>query len=89
MKVSFSPQFRRLFRKLPSALQEEALEKIEVFKDASNHQQLKVHKLKGELKSCYSFSVNYQYRILFLYFDKRKTEAVLLTVGDHDVYRGQ
>lgn len=84
MRVSVTPQFRRQFKKLEKALQEEALEKIELFKNTKHHAQLKVHKLKGVLKGRYSFSVNYKYRIVFMYASKQ--EAILLAIGDHDVY---
>ncbi|MBL7045783.1 MAG: type II toxin-antitoxin system RelE/ParE family toxin [Parcubacteria group bacterium] len=87
MQVHYKPSFLRALKKLPKALKEEAIEKIELFKDPKNHQQLKAHKLKGVFKKHYGFSVNYQYRILFLYLDKNKEEAVLLAIGDHDVYK--
>ena len=85
MKISFLPVFVKKFNKLETALQEEAFEKIELFKDIKNHKQLKVHKLNGVLYGRYSFSVNYKTRIVFTYLSK--TEAVLLSIGDHDVYK--
>jgi len=39
----------------------------------------------GCMEGFLSFSVNYRYRIVFQW-ENRKT-AVLLTVGDHDVYK--
>ncbi len=85
MEVLFKPNFIRQFNRLEPALQDEVFEKIELFKDAKFHKQLKVHKLKGRLKGRYSFSVNYQTRIVFTYVSKR--EIVLLAVGDHNVYK--
>lgn len=85
MKVHFKPTFIKKFKRLEIALQEEVLEKIELFKDEKNHKQLKAHKLSGVLSGRYSFSVNYKTRIVFSYLSK--TEAVLLAVGDHDVYK--
>ena len=86
MEVYYKPTFVRQFNKLEPALKEEVLEKIELFRDSKNHEQLKVHKLKGRLKGNYSFSVNYQYRIVFEYEERTKNSAVLLAVGDHGVY---
>ena len=86
MKISFLPVFVKKFNKLESALQEEVFEKIKLFKDTKNHKQLKVHKLNGVLSGRYSFSVNYKTRIVFTYLSK--TEAVLLSIGDHEVYFG-
>lgn len=84
IKIHFKPTFVRGFKKMEKNLQEEALEKIELFKDAKNHKQLKVHKLHGVLANRYSFSVNYRFRIVFVYLSK--SEAVLLAIGDHEVY---
>ena len=84
MEVAFAPQFKRLFKHLDPNLQEEVLEKIELFKELQTNPQLKVHKLKGRLKGRHSFSVNYQTSLLLDYLSKE--EAVLLAVGSHDVY---
>ncbi len=93
MEVTYSPAFVRQLKKLEPALFEEVLEKVELFKNSKNHQQLKVHKLKGILKNRFSFSINYAYRIIFTYLDplhrtggQAKT-TYLLAVGDHDVYK--
>ena len=85
MLVSLSPQFRKQFKKLEQLLQEETLEKIELFKKSKNHKQLKVHKLHGRLSGRYSFFVNYKFRIVFMYLSKN--EITLLAIGDHDVYK--
>ncbi len=84
MDVLYAPNFVRQFKILNSSLQNEILEKIQLFKDRRNHKVLKVHALKGRLKGRFSFSVNYRFRIVFSYLSPRK--AVLLAVGDHDVY---
>ena len=84
MKVYFKPTFIRQIKQLELSLQDEVVEKIELFKDKKNHKQLKVHKLHGILSGRYSFSVNYKTRVVFSHLSK--TEAVLLAVGDHEVY---
>ncbi len=86
MDVSFTPSFLRMLIALPPALQVEVFEKIDLFKDPSTHKQLKVHKLKGRLKDRYRFSVNYKTRIVFVYLSTKPKEALLVAVGDHDVY---
>ncbi len=85
LSLVYAPIFIRRFNKLPKALQEEVLEKIELFKDTSNHEKLKVHKLNGVFSGRYSFSVNYRYRIIFDY--ATKAEVNILAIGDHDVYK--
>ena len=86
MEVFFTPRFKRAFKKLPEALQDEVNEKIQLFKNRRNHTRLRIHRLKGTLKGKYSFSVNYRYRIVFLYLHKDRKSIALLTVGDHNVY---
>jgi plasmid maintenance system killer protein len=85
VSICFKPTFLRRLHALPRALQDEAIEKIELLKHPAHHRALKVHKLHGQLAGCYSFSVNYQTRVVFEYLSK--TEIVLLTIGDHDVYQ--
>jgi len=85
MEIALAPQFKRQFKKLSPALQEEALEKIALFRDSGHHAALKVHKLKGALAGRFSFSVNYRYRIVFVWENARQS-AILAAIGDHAVY---
>lgn len=84
MKLVYKPSFIRQYSKLPVALQNEVKEKIELFRENQKHPFLKAHKLKGKLKEYWSFSVNYQYRIVFGY--ESKDVITLLSVGDHSIY---
>lgn len=85
IEVAYKPAFLRAFKKLSPALQTQTRDAIAAFKKRTNHKRLDVHKLRGTLHNVYSFSVNHRYRIIFQW----ETEhlAVLLIVGDHDVYR--
>jgi len=85
MEILYKGIFVRQLNKLTKDLQDEVLEKIEMFRNRKNHEPLKVHKLHGPFKDCYSFSVNYEYRIIFSY-ESRK-EIVLLAIGKHDLYK--
>jgi len=85
VKIYFTPPFLRQLRKLDPDLQEEVVEKVELFEKNPMYSGLKVHKLKGRLKGRWSFSVNYKTRIVFQYLSKN--EVVLLAVGDHNVYK--
>jgi plasmid maintenance system killer protein len=85
MRIIFAPIFLRQLKRLPKALQEEAMDAIEAFYDADNHASLKVHKLQGRFAKQYSFFVNYRFRIIFEY--AALDVAYFLAIGDHDVYR--
>jgi mRNA-degrading endonuclease RelE of RelBE toxin-antitoxin system len=85
IKLIYLPAFLRKLKKCDQPLQEEIKAKILQFQDRNNHEQLKVHKLKGNLGEYYSFSVTYIHRVVFLREDPNT--AVFLSVGDHDVYK--
>lgn len=85
--IHYSGSFLRRYKKYSKELQKDIKDKIQLFEDISNHQSLLVHKLKGHLKSEYSFSVNYKVRIVFEYLGNTRKEVVLLSMGDHDVYK--
>jgi mRNA-degrading endonuclease YafQ of YafQ-DinJ toxin-antitoxin module len=84
MEIVYKPSFIREFKKLPPALQEDAHAKMELFRDVKNHEQLKVHKLTGQLKGFHSFSVTYSHRIVFAY--ESKDVVAFHMIGSHDVY---
>ena len=84
MIINYKPSFIREFKKLSVEIQEEAFERISLFRDVGNHKKLKVHKLKGRLANFYSFSITYSHRIVFSY--ESKTEIVFVAIGDHGVY---
>lgn len=85
LSIVYTPHFTQQVKVLEPQLQEETIEKIELLKNPKNHKQLKVHKLKGYFSGRYSFSVNYKISIVFSYLSKK--EAVLLAIGDHDIYK--
>ena len=85
MEILYKPTFIKQFNKLDKNLQEEVIEKVDSFKDKNNHKLLKIHKLHGQLKKYFSFYINYKIRIVFLWENPKK--VVLLTIGDHDVYK--
>ncbi len=84
IKIFYAPTFVRMYKHLDPALQREVKEKIELFKNKTNHKRLAVHKLHGIEKS-HSFSVNYKIRIVFEYQGALRVN--LLYVGDHCIYQ--
>lgn len=84
MHVSYTPTFIRAYKNLSVELQQEVKERIELFKKNPHHPYLKTHKLKGTLKGRWSFSINFEYRIVFIYLSSN--EAAFLTCGDHTIY---
>ncbi len=85
IKVFYTRAFLRQLKKLEDGLAVEVVEKIELFKNEKNHIMLKVHKLHGNLKDKYSFSVNYKVRIIFEY--DSKSQIYIIAIDDHDIYK--
>ena len=83
MEISYSPGFLRSLHSFSSSLQTEVIEKVELLKNFDNHSMLKVHKLSGVFKGCYSCSVNDHVRIILQFVGKPK-QAYLLAVDNHD-----
>jgi mRNA-degrading endonuclease YafQ of YafQ-DinJ toxin-antitoxin module len=85
MQVSFSPAFKRAFKKRTKGNAE--LDKkfwiaLEQFMVDPFDPNLKTHKLSGKLKLLWSFSVDYDARVIF-YFTKDE-KAVFVDFGSHD-----
>ncbi len=83
--IIYAPSFVKQLDKIELSFQDEILEKIDLFKDKNNHRSLKVHKLHGKFKDCFSFSIDFRTRIVFQYMTKNK--VAFLSIGDHDLYK--
>lgn len=77
--------FEKSFLRLPSNIQTLAEEKDKIFRRSAFDPRLRTHKLRGELKGYWSYSVNYQYRVLFSFLNQN--EAVYYDIGTHEIYR--
>ena len=52
------------------------------FQENPFEQSLNTHKLSGYLQNCWSFKVDYDYRVIFEFEGKDK--AILVDIGTHD-----
>jgi mRNA-degrading endonuclease YafQ of YafQ-DinJ toxin-antitoxin module len=84
IEILFTPSFDRIMRKLEPALLAAVSETLELFKNRTNHKQLKVHKLHGRMTGLCSFSIDYKHRVIFQWVNKK--QALLLDFGDHSMY---
>lgn len=85
MEVTFSSSFKRAFKKRIQGntdLEKRFWQKVEQFTLDPFNPSLKTHKLSGKLKELWSFSVDYDERILFYFTEDGK--AVFADIGNHD-----
>jgi mRNA-degrading endonuclease YafQ of YafQ-DinJ toxin-antitoxin module len=85
LKIIYSEKFISQFESLELKIQRLAEKKIRMFIIDHRHPSLKTHKLNGILDDYFSFSVDYQLRIVFEYGTKNTVH--FLKIGGHDVYR--
>ncbi len=85
MTIEFSSRFQKSYKKLMVRRPDAAisiLQKILLFSQQPNSRSLALHKLRGELKDVYSFSVEYDLRIIVDLNNPDK--ALFIDIGTHD-----
>ena len=85
VEASFSKSFKKAYKKKiknQKTLEQKFWTKLEVFLHDPFDQSLRTHKLTGHLKDQWSFSVDYDTRVLFFFASKE--EVVFINIGTHD-----
>jgi addiction module RelE/StbE family toxin len=85
ISISFSSSFKRAFKRRVKGnveREERFWRKLEVFQKTPFDPTLRTHKLSGRLKDLWSFTVEYDLRIVFYFADEDK--AVFIDLGTHD-----
>lgn len=84
MQIYYSSHFKKTLKKYQHR---KSLigKKINLFIENPFHKSLKTHKLSGKLSKYWSFSIDYDLRILFEFIDKNSVGFIDL--GTHEIYR--
>lgn len=85
MKIIFSKKFEREYKKLPVFVKKSAEKKELIFRSNLFDASLNVHKLHGKLKNYWSFSIGYNYRIIFEF--ENENLVYFYSVGTHEIYQ--
>lgn len=85
MRVYASSNFTRAVEKLPPNIRDKLRERDQIFRRDPFDPRLKTHKLRGNLKGYWSYSVGRRYRLLFKFLDG--DEVVYYDIGTHQMYR--
>jgi addiction module RelE/StbE family toxin len=88
IEVSFSASFKKSFKKKiknDSNFENKFWEKLNIFLNDPFERSLKTHKLSGQLKDLWSFSIEFDIRVIFFFVNNSK--VVFIDIGTHkEVY---
>jgi mRNA-degrading endonuclease YafQ of YafQ-DinJ toxin-antitoxin module len=86
MEVSFSDSFKKVFKKRVKSteIEEEFWIRLALFINDPFDSKLKTHKLSGKLKDLWSFSIEYDLRVVFYFTKDKPKKAVFVDIGTHD-----
>jgi mRNA-degrading endonuclease YafQ of YafQ-DinJ toxin-antitoxin module len=85
MRITVSPRFEKSYKSLPKRIKEKAKEQELLFRKNPFAPYLKTHRLTGREKEAWAFSINYFYRIKFIFLTD--DEVLFLDVGTHEIYK--
>jgi addiction module RelE/StbE family toxin len=84
-EVAFSSSFKRAFKrriKGNAVLETRFWDRLETFQNNPFDQTLRTHKLSGRLKDLWSFSIEYDLRVVFSFIESDR--ALLVDIGTHE-----
>ena len=85
IEIGFSSSFKRAFKnkiKRHKELELEFWKKVDIFMKDPFDRTLKTHKLSGKLQELWSFSIEYDLRIVFYFAGENR--VVFVDIGKHD-----
>lgn len=85
MQIIYSPQFLKDYGKLNNRIKKRAEIKESTFRKNPFDSRLRTHKLSGKFENLWSFSVDYDCRIIFEF--KSEKIVVFHAIGGHAIYK--
>jgi len=85
IEIAFENSFKRSYRRKVLGNEERQKrfkQKLTLFQNNPFESSLRTHKLSGKLQELWSFSIEYDLRIVFYFADENK--AVFIDIGTHD-----
>lgn len=85
LQINYTTHFAKHFQKLPQRIKLKAYNQEQKFRKSPLDPSLKTHKLSGKLSPYYSFSITYEYRIMFSF--ETDESVTFIDVGTHEIYK--
>ncbi len=85
IEIAFSPSFKKAFRKKIKGqpdLETKFWQRAEIFIQNPFDERLRTHKLSGKLRELWSFTIEYDMRVVFYFSDVHK--VVFTDMGTHN-----
>ena len=85
IEISFSTSFRKAFKRKVCGnptLEQRFWERVEIFENNPFDPRLRTHKLTGSMRDWWSFSIDYDLRVLFVFVEPGR--ALFGNIGTHD-----
>lgn len=82
MKIRVTSYFERRYKKLPPPIKKKAVEREKIFTYNPFEPRLNTHKLHGKKKEEWAYSIDYHYRISFIFVNGG--EILYTNVGTHN-----
>jgi len=87
MEISFSEPFRKAFKRkarFNPEFEAQFWPSLELFIHDPFHPRLKTHKLSGKLRHLWSFSIDYEHRVVFYFTKDNPKKAIFVDIGTHE-----
>ncbi len=85
MNIFYTSKFEKSFQRLPIIIQLLAVGKEKLFRKNLFDPKLRTHKLSWKLNKYWSFSIDYNYRIMFELSESN--DVLFINIWDHDIYK--
>ncbi len=85
MKIFYTKKFEREYKKLNKEIKLKVESREKIFRKDPHASTLKTHKLSGELGDFWSFSIDFNHRVIFEFIEGG--DVFFHSVGDHDIYK--
>lgn len=80
--IKTTSHFGQRYKKLSSSIKKKAVEREKIFKRNPFDSRLNTHKLHGERKEEWAYSVDRSYRIIFMFLDGN--QVLYTDIGTHN-----
>ena len=84
-RILISRRFEKNFDQLPKRIQDLMGKKDILFRENAFHPLLQTHKLGGELKDDWAYSIDKHYRVHFYFIDDHS--VMYVNIGTHEIYK--